>query len=769
MATLTSQLLVRLVDGVTGPARAAAAALRGLNAAALGAGSGTALVAMQSRVSKAMERNSAAIAAMQGKLYGAATAGYALHKTLTPTIRTAMEFESVLEDLGQKADISGKPLQDIGKRIRDIGRQTRQGALGAGRAVDFLVGMGLGGKTDADNVEAALQMAPGLGKAATAYRGDVLELSRAAHAAFINLKVPAEQMGLAFDIMAKSGKLGGFELKDMAREFPAITAAAEETGMRGTAAIADLAAALQVARKGARDGEQAANNLANFFQKLTMKETLSNFKKFGVDILGELQYAAKKGISPIEHIMDVLKKVTKNNRYLISQIFGDKQVKEFIRPMWAQMEEYRRIRAETLKAQGTVEADFARRTETAWGKLQRFTSSMESLAITLGNTLLPGFTMLIDKLGGLAGMFEGLAERFPMVASGLAGLAAGMIALRVAALVTGISGRVAYNGLLLVAAGGIRALRVLRALTLVPLAAMARGIAGFFGTLGVRAAVATAAAGRAPGVFARLGDAFLVLGRGIARMPMAALRGVGALLVGLGPAGWAAAAGVAAVTWGAAFLAKNWDKLKSFGGGFLEGFAGKLKPASEALKPLADAFGRIGSVLSSLVPNLSGSNAEWKSWGETVGGTVAGAVNKVADAINSVIGFFGTAISKARELGNAIASWRGGGAAGAIAGAAAAGAAPPGRARGGQVSRGQSYIVGERRPELFTPGVSGRITPRVPDGNKVGGAVTVTQNFHITGGGDARELVDQVKREFRRELTDLFHGIQGDVRLGFGY
>lgn len=38
MATLTSQLLVRLVDGVSGPARAADAALRGLNAAALGDG-----------------------------------------------------------------------------------------------------------------------------------------------------------------------------------------------------------------------------------------------------------------------------------------------------------------------------------------------------------------------------------------------------------------------------------------------------------------------------------------------------------------------------------------------------------------------------------------------------------------------------------------------------------------------------------------------------------------------------------------------------------
>jgi len=37
-----------------------------------------------------------------------------------------------------------------------------------------------------------------------------------------------------------------------------------------------------------------------------------------------------------------------------------------------------------------------------------------------------------------------------------------------------------------------------------------------------------------------------------------------------------------------------------------------------------------------------------------------------------------------------------------------------GREFGGPVTAGESYIVGEKRPELFTPGVSGMITPYVP-------------------------------------------------------
>jgi hypothetical protein len=41
---------------------------------------------------------------------------------------------------------------------------------------------------------------------------------------------------------------------------------------------------------------------------------------------------------------------------------------------------------------------------------------------------------------------------------------------------------------------------------------------------------------------------------------------------------------------------------------------------------------------------------------------------------------------------------------------------PNARAAGGPVRAGHPYIVGERRPELFVPSVSGRIEPRVPSG-----------------------------------------------------
>jgi hypothetical protein len=64
----------------------------------------------------------------------------------------------------------------------------------------------------------------------------------------------------------------------------------------------------------------------------------------------------------------------------------------------------------------------------------------------------------------------------------------------------------------------------------------------------------------------------------------------------------------------------------------------------------------------------------------------------------------------------------------------------PGRAAGGPVAAGQSYVVGERGPELFTPGTSGGITPN--------GATIVQNTFHIvdTEANLARRVSDSILR-----------------------
>ncbi len=81
---------------------------------------------------------------------------------------------------------------------------------------------------------------------------------------------------------------------------------------------------------------------------------------------------------------------------------------------------------------------------------------------------------------------------------------------------------------------------------------------------------------------------------------------------------------------------------------------------------------------------------------------------------------------------------------------------PQGHASGGYVSAGTPYMVGERGPELFTPGSSGNITPN----NRLGGGVSIasivgSMTFNVSGGAEAAQ---QVKVAVMNALDELARG-----------
>lgn len=72
-----------------------------------------------------------------------------------------------------------------------------------------------------------------------------------------------------------------------------------------------------------------------------------------------------------------------------------------------------------------------------------------------------------------------------------------------------------------------------------------------------------------------------------------------------------------------------------------------------------------------------------------------------------------------------------------------------GRASGGPVAGGTTYLVGEKGPELFTPGSSGNIIPNNRLGGG-GGTINITVNGAIDAEGTARQIVDILNRATAR-------------------
>lgn len=475
MATLTSQLIVSLIDRVSGPARQAAQALRGIGQAA----SGASVAALHDRVRAAANANAQALARMRAGMLDAAGAGYALYRGLQAPLSIAGQFETALLDIAQKADLSDAAMKALGARMRALAPMVNQSSQAVAAGMDVLLGMGL----DPTRAEGIL---PVLGKTATAYRAGIDDLAKTGMAAIDNLKLKVEEMPKAMDMLAAAGKAGAFELKDMAQHLPALSAMAETNGMRGLSAILELGTALQIVRKGAGDSAQAATNLQNVLQKLTSPDVVGKFKKVArVDLKKAMASAVKGGMSPIEAIADITNRVIQKSKgkIKIGDLFGDLQMQLGMAALVNHLEEWRRIRAEVAKASGVVDADFERRMKTSAERTKAFTIRLREMGLTIGNILIPAMNGLMDSLSPVLRSIEAFAEANPALVGGAIKLAAALIGLRVAAIAARYAflflkgGALAALGSVLGAAVGVRRLAVaFKALGLLRVAALLAGV-----------------------------------------------------------------------------------------------------------------------------------------------------------------------------------------------------------------------------------------------------------------------------------------------------
>lgn len=167
--------------------------------------------------------------------------------------------------------------------------------------------------------------------------------------------------------------------------------------MEGAKGMASLAAASQIAMKGAGDTATAANNLANFLAKLSSPETVGNFKDFGLNLAEETKKGLESG-DLIGYMARRIRDVTGGDAQKVSELFRDMQAKNFIAPMIQNIEEYERIRDAALKgSQGVVDTQF----DTA---MQASAEKLKQMELNLHNAVDKSAVLdsFLDKLNGLA-------------------------------------------------------------------------------------------------------------------------------------------------------------------------------------------------------------------------------------------------------------------------------------------------------------------------------------------------------------------------------
>ena len=337
--------------------------------------------------------------------------------------KAAMDFSSGMVDIAQKANLTQAQTDAMAQGILRAAEAAHQMPEAMRSGVDALSGFGI-------DPREAMQMIGPIGRLGTAMKVDIADGAAAASANLQNLKVGLGDTGKALDIMAAGGNVGAFEVKDMARYFPSLTAQAQALGQSGLGAVADLTAALEIARRGAGTSEEAATNVANLLAKVNSPTVQNAFKKnFGVDLPAALKAAYAKGKTPMEALAEITQKATGGDLSKLGLVVEDMQAQSALRTLILNMQDYRKIRGDLAKSGGTVDAAFRQReahdASVAW---ESFKGTMSSLAITLGATLLPAMTQFFGWVNQGVSAVSRWAQANPETARSLMTLVMALIA-----------------------------------------------------------------------------------------------------------------------------------------------------------------------------------------------------------------------------------------------------------------------------------------------------------------------------------------------------
>lgn len=655
-----------------------------------------------------MKATMAGVEEAQNRRWATMAQGAAAAYVGAQVIKPFVAFEDRLVRLGNTAEVHGARLDMAGQEIIRVGARFGTGASAAAEGVNDFVAAGLSLDTSVKALAPALKLAKTSGI-------ELTEASQAGISVMQNLGVEVGQVGRAFDIMAKAGKLGRFELNDMAKAFPGLASRAKLLGMSGTDGVARLASMLQPIREGAQDADEATNNLLNLLDKLTGKETSDYFAKMGVSIPAVFAKAKAEGRDFVDAMLDETARLTKGgtDAFALSKLFPDRQARQAMLLLLQNRGKVDDIRRQSLNSNGTLDADFGRISKTSKFGLDRAMAGVERIGIALGKAFGPALGDIAERFAVFAENFAAWADKHPGVVKAIGSIVVGLIGLRTAGAAVGLMFGGLFGKLARLGAGK-----------------MAGGIWNFlFSGVGK-------AGPRIP--FARImGRVIAGLGRslwsGLVRMGPLILRGL-VMAFGLlsNPIGWAVIlAGVAA-----ALVWYFWDDLKAL-------WTNTIVPG----------WNQLWTGLKDWVMTI-----DWGSVGMKIADFLTfGLASKFKGAVTT----FRANLANSTPAANTGANSNRGGLAGA-------------RAKGGPVRRGSTYLVGEEGPELFRAPQSGRIIPAGRTAAMLAAAAMVpaaaaaspvsapamsnASTFNITVNVNGAQDPGAVAREVRREIARIANG-----------
>lgn len=406
-----------------------------------------------SATTDALKSNRMALYGQGVETYAQARAAYSL---VSPAIEQSASFEDKMIDMSITAKYDDKTRKTLGEQIKGWSLKYNQYQNDMQDAVGSLISDNIDGISDIGNYM------PNIARAATATRTAGTEWAKVAAVWQNSLKGSAKEFGAVQNIMAYAGDQGSFEIPDQVKWIQSLAPMMQGIA-DGKDAVAEIGASLQVAMIGSGSPDETANNFRNFLTKIFAPDTQKRFADLGIDLMGSLANYKAAGVSPIEGMLDVtqrylnatspkalagfksamqiqdnkardeaLQSLAKN--FGLGEMFTDMQVMAFVRPMLANMDKYRAIRAGALKAADNdlLAASYAERLKSPLEATKALMVNTRDLSISLGDQLSPTFVSATRQLIPMIQSTKLWIEQHPTLVQGVAKTVGALLGLKIA-------------------------------------------------------------------------------------------------------------------------------------------------------------------------------------------------------------------------------------------------------------------------------------------------------------------------------------------------
>ena len=386
--------------------------------------------------------------------------------------KVSADYQAIIRDIAIKADVVNKPQEaQLNQTVIQTSRDTGMARNDVADLVNQLVGAGM-------DLKQAMAYAPTAAKFAIGQGASGVDTASMIMALQQNAKITDPKvMQQALEAIAFQGQAGSFEASDMARWFPQLLATMEKNGSTGMDAVSSLGAMLQVQMKTAGGSDEAANNLKNWMEKIGSSDVVKAYKDAGIDYQASLNTGIQKGMSTLESsfalamkyiqatdpakaakMAEAQAKISKETdpekakaaldalekSLRTGDLFADMQVKAALTAYSQNRELYEQLKKDSQSSGGILDKNLAERRETSkqmWDELgQAVSDGMRSI----GDAIRPATDAVAQGLTSVVRWLTKLSDGAQPVVLGIAGITAGLIALKSAASAVKI-GKGLYN------------------------------------------------------------------------------------------------------------------------------------------------------------------------------------------------------------------------------------------------------------------------------------------------------------------------------------